>query len=118
VLNGTVNENGESTRTRSDAGSVVLGLLQSLGVYLLGLVAFVVVVTQTSRIPGGKGTFFEVIAVASVAASAAGAGWQGRRGRARTASGAAVGTVVWPMVFFVLLAWAFEEAMSHATIPW
>jgi hypothetical protein len=103
---------------RSEAGSVVGGLLQSLGIYLLGLATFVVGVTRTSRPPGGQGTFLEVIAVASVAASAAVAGWQARRGRARTARGAVVGTLVWPTIFFLLLAWAFGQLMSHATILW
>jgi hypothetical protein len=118
VLNGKVDEDRGSTRVGSEAGSVVCGLLQSLGAYLLGLTTFVVGVAWTSGPPGGAGTFLEVIAVASVAASAAVARWQGRRGRVRTASGAVVGTLVWPMVLFFLFAWAIGQALSHATIPW
>jgi hypothetical protein len=116
-LNGTMTENGGSFGTRSEAGSVVLGLLQSLGIYLLGLTSFVVGATRPSGPPGGQGTLLEVVVVVSVFASGAAALWQGRRGRGRTATGAVVGTLAWPMIIYFLLAWAFVQALTHANIP-
>ena len=109
-------ENGESTRVPSAPGSVGLGLLQSFGVYALGLAVFAGAVS-TSRRSGGVGTLVQLIAGLSFALSLALGTWHSGQGRARTACGAIVGALLWPAIGFALVLWAFVHTMSHATIP-
>lgn len=110
-----MNENGGFTRTRSEQGSIGLGLLQTLGVYVLGLAAYLVL--ATSGFSGDLITALELIGALSVGLNLMLGVRHGRRGRQRTATGYLIGILLWPAITFALLAWAVSNAMSHANIP-
>jgi hypothetical protein len=107
-------ENGESTRVAAGPGSVGLGLLQSFGVYALGLAVLVAAAASRS---GGGGTLVKTIAALSFALSLALGVWHSNRGRARTACGAVMGALLWPAILLALVVWAFVHTLSHTPIP-
>ena len=113
-----MNENGGSTGTRSEQGSVGVGLLQTFGVYALGLTVFFVLVASRYRPAAGLGTSFEQIGGLSAALNLVLGVRHGRRGRQRTATGYLIGILLWPAIALFLFAWALSSALSHATIPW
>ncbi|WP_433222231.1 hypothetical protein ACQP00_22910 [Dactylosporangium sp. CS-047395] len=95
-------------------GTVFGGLMLSLGVYLLALAGFVAATSNTPpRHPQDGAAIF---AIAGVAGSIAVAIVRGLTGRRNSAFGAAVGTLVWPLVAAIAIALLMALMASHMTV--
>jgi len=106
-------------------GNVLLGLLQTLGVHVAGLAVLILLNLSathhnSSTATGeqyhpGQSPWGWILAVAFALSIALGAAQL--RSRPRTATGAFLGSLVWPCVFGVAFAVLAAYAMSHARIP-
>ncbi|WP_433064172.1 hypothetical protein [Dactylosporangium sp. CS-033363] len=99
---------------RPPTGSVVGGLAQSLGLYLLALAVWVVLArTGPPYQPHRNTVLFQEFALGAFVASLALGIWRGIRGRGRSAIGVILGTFAWPMLGFVAVVLAVQYTLSH-----
>jgi hypothetical protein len=97
----------------------VAGLLQSLGIYGLGLVVYAAVTAAGPRYHTHRDTVaFQFTFVLAVVASFALGLRHAARGRSYSACGVFLGTVLWLAIGFAIVAWAVASALSRARIPW